>query len=234
MTSKNAIPSHRAGLLIPSSYTVLEKELMSNAPGGWSFHSARMFLEDSSILSLARMLDEFANIAARDLASMEPDLVVFSSMSAAALRGNEAEDALIRNLESILHVPVISPMKATRQMLKSMELDHLVVITPYVNGINQQIKACFENDGFRVMRIEGFNLTRCRDMAELSPEHIMQIARMIAKDTQPEALVICGSNVPLLNQLKSKQASMPCLVVTTNKVILEEIVRIGYKLSKPH
>jgi len=229
MAPKTPTPSRRAGLLVPSSYTTLEADLLRHAPGGWSFHSARMYLEDSSIVSLARMLDEFALTAARDLASIEPDLVIFSSASAAALRGNEIEDNLIRRLEDIVHAPVISPMKAARQMLKSMELEHLVVITAYGSAINQQIRAGLETDGFKVMRIEGLNLTNCRDMARVNTDQITRLARLLVKDNQPEAVFICGSNMPILSHLKTLQASMPCLVITTNNVILEEVVKFGCK-----
>jgi maleate isomerase len=229
MALKTSTRSRRVGLLVPSSYTVLEADLLKHVPGGWSFHSARMYLEDSSIVSLARMIDEFSTEAARDLASIQPDLVVFSSNSAAALRGNEVEETLIHRLEDIVHAPVISPMKAARQMLKSMELSHLAVITPYVSAINQQIRAGLEADGFKVMRIEGLNLTNCRDIARVSTDQIHHLARLAIKDIQPEALFICGSNLSILNNLKSLQASMPCLVITTNNVILEEIVKFKCK-----
>jgi maleate isomerase len=227
LAPKTSTPKRRVGLLVPSGYTVLEADLLRNAPDGWSFHSARMYLEDSSILSLARMLDEFAPTAARDLASVEPDLVIFASNSAAALRGNEVEDSLIRRLENIVHAPVISPMKAVRQVIKSMRLTHLAVITPYVNGINQQIRASLENDGFIVTRIEGLSLTHCRDMAKVHPDQITHLARLIMKESVPEALFICGSNLAILNHWKTLQSSIPCPVLTTNRIILEEILNFG-------
>jgi maleate cis-trans isomerase len=150
------------------------------------------------------------------------------SNSAAALRGNEAEDNLIHHLEDIIHAPVISPMKAVRKALKSLQLENVVIITPYINGVFQQIKASFENDGFHVVRVEGLNLTNCRDMAKLTSDQIARLTRTVMKDLQPEALLICGCNFPVYNQLKNLQASSPCLVLSTNQIILEEILGFGH------
>jgi maleate isomerase len=188
-----------------------------------------MYLEDISITSLARMIDVFAPPAARDLASVEPDLVIFASASAATLRGNEGEESLIHRIEDIVHAPVISPMKAARTALKKQSISHISVMTPYVNEINQQIRAALEHDGFNVVRIEGFSLIRCQDMALLPEDQIFNLARLLVEETQPEGLFICGSNLPSLSQLNDLKAAISCPILTTNQVILEEIVQFGSK-----
>jgi maleate isomerase len=227
MVSHPHLHTLRAGILLPSGNTTLETDLFKHAPAGWSFHSARMYLEDISIISLARMVDEFAPTAARDLASVEPDLVVFSSSSAAALRGNEVEESLIRRTEDIVHAPVISAMKAARLALKKQHISHLAVITPYVNEINQQIRACLEQDGFKIERIEGFSLTRCRDMALLPIDQIINLAHLLLESNHPEGLFICGSNLPVFSRLKALKQALSCPIITTNQAVLEEIALFG-------
>jgi maleate isomerase len=225
MPRKTSIITRRAGLLVPSSSTILESDFLQQSPVGWSFHSARMYLEDISIHALARMLDEYTMTAARDLASIAPTVVIFGSASAATLRGNEAEDQLMARLEQVVRAPVISPMKAARQALKKLHASHIAVITPYVNEINQQIRAGLELDEFKVQRIEGFSLTRCGDSAQMQSDQLVNLAKLVVASTQPDALFICGTNIPAMNALKDLQEAVDCPIVTSNQAILEELVK---------
>lgn len=229
MTRKPAVISRHAGLLIPSSNLMLETDFHLQSPYAWSFHSARMYLEDISVFALARMIDEFAMTAARDLASIQPDVVVFGSTSATALRGNEYEDQLIRKIEDVVHAPVISAMKAARQALKSLHVSRIAVLTPYVNELNQQIRASLEHDELKVIRIEGFNLTRCSDMARMPVDQLINLARLMVEGSQPDALFICSTNLPVMTHLKEIQDVVPCPVVANNQAIIEEVIKIGNK-----
>jgi maleate isomerase len=227
MTQNTNTRPRRAGLLVPSSNTTLETDFLHQSPSGWSFHSARMYLEDISIHALARMVDQFALPAARDLASITPDVVVFGSASAAALRGNEYENQLITRIEQTVHTPVISPMKAARQELKNLHASRIAVITPYINEINQQIRVGLEQDDFKVLRIEGFSLTRCSDSAHLQVDQLVNLARLISISVQPDALFICGTNLPAMAALESLQEVLNYPVVTTNQAIIAEVVKLA-------
>ena len=101
------------------------------------------------------------------------------------------------------------------------------MITPYTSDINQQIRASLEHDGFKVLRIEGFSLTRCRDMALLPADQIINLARLMVEGNQPEGFFICGTNLPSFGQLNKLQTVLSCPVITTNHVIMEEIARFG-------
>ncbi len=223
MVRKISEPTRRAGLLMPSSSTCLEQDFLAQAPAGWSFHSARMYLEDISLHALARLIDEFCLPAARDLACIEPDVVLFASSSAAVLRGNEYEEQLKNRLEKVVHTRVVMPMQAARKMLKKQHFTRLAVITPYVGEINQQIRAALEHDDFKVLRIEGFSLTRCIDSGRLPIDQVNNVAKLIVKSSPPDALFICGSNLPVLSHLKELQAAVNCPVICNNQAILEEM-----------
>ena len=78
----------RLGLLVPSSGTIQEADFYRRVPEEVTVHSARMRLVEATEADEIRMLEEHTIPAARDLATIQPDVVVFSCTSAGALRGN--------------------------------------------------------------------------------------------------------------------------------------------------
>ena len=84
----------RLGLLLLSSGTVQEVDFYRRVPDGVTVHSARMRLLGTTEADEIRMLDEYTLPAARDLATIRPDVVVFSCTSAGPLRGNAYEESL--------------------------------------------------------------------------------------------------------------------------------------------
>jgi maleate isomerase len=229
MAQNYSIPSHKIGLLVPSSNSILETDFFHLSPNHWSIHSTRMYLEDISLKALARMLDDYAPMAARDLASIEPDLVVFGSSIASILHGNNGEEVIIRRIEEIVHAPVFTVMKAARQMLKKNKVTQIAVLTPYSNELNQQIRASLEQDDFKILRIEGFNLARYGDIARQPINEIIRLSKWILDGISPEALFICGSNLPALSNIQTIKAEIPYPIFCTNQAIFENILDFQIK-----
>lgn len=67
----------KIGLIVPSSNTIMEPDFYRNLPEETTLHTARMYLEDVTAETEARMLDEYTLPAARDLATVSPDVVIF-------------------------------------------------------------------------------------------------------------------------------------------------------------
>ena len=127
-----------------------------------------MFLEDVTAETEARMLDEFTLPAARDLATISPDIVIFGCTSASALRGNEYEEKLIAEIEQVSGAPAISVSKSVRETLKNLHARQLVVITPYLDELNERIRASLEQDHFEVLNIEGLQILENTKIARVT------------------------------------------------------------------
>ena len=122
----------KIGLIVPSSNTVMEPDFYRNLPGNWTLHTARMFLKDVNAKEEAKMLDDYTLPAARDLETIQPDVIIFGCTSAGALRGNEYEEKLIQKISEVSGAPAISVNKSVRETLKLLNARRLVVITPYL------------------------------------------------------------------------------------------------------
>ena len=166
----------RVGLMIPSSNTIMEMDFARDLPPGTALHSARMFMQDTTAAGEIRMLDEFALPAARDLGTARPDVVVFGCTSAGALRGNDHDTELCAQISELSGAPVVSTIGAVRAAIADSGATSIGVITPYVDELNEKIRASIEADGIRVAAIAGLGITDNFAIAQVGHDDIVAFA----------------------------------------------------------
>jgi maleate isomerase len=179
----------RLGLMIPSSNTMMEVDFARDLPPGTALHTARMFLEDTTAAAEIRMLDEFALPAARDLGTARPDVVVFGCTSAGALRGNDYDAELCARISELTGAPTVSTIGAVRGAIAGSGATSVGVITPYVDELNERIKASIEADGTRVAAIAGLGITDNFAIAEVGPGDIVAFAARALGQLAAEASI---------------------------------------------
>jgi maleate isomerase len=166
----------RVGLMIPSSNTMMEVDFARDLPPGMALHTARMYMEDTTPAGENRMLDEFALPAARDLGTARPDVVVFGCTSAGALRGNDYDTELCQRISELAKAPVVSTIGAVRAAIEASGAASIGVITPYIDELNEKIKASIEDDGIDVAGISGLGITDNFQIAEVPHDEIVAFA----------------------------------------------------------
>ncbi len=169
-------PARRRGLMIPSSNTMMEVDFVAGAGPGTSVHTARMYMEDTTAAGENRMLDEFALPAARDLGTARPHVVVFGCTSAGALRGNDYDTRLCEQISELTGAPAVSTIGSVREAIAAAGATRIGVITPYVDELNQKIKASVEADGVTVARIAGLGMTENFGIARVPGADIVDFA----------------------------------------------------------
>src|SRR5262249_28901501 len=145
-------------------------------PPRTALHTARMYMEDTTPAGENRMLDEFALPAARDLGTARPDVVVFGCTSAGALRGNDYDAELCRRISELTGAPTVSTIRSVREAIEESGADSIGVITPYVDELNEKIRASIEADGTRVAAITGLGITDNFEIAEVGHDEIVAFA----------------------------------------------------------
>ncbi|MHB8504803.1 MAG: maleate cis-trans isomerase family protein, partial [Acidimicrobiales bacterium] len=165
-------PHRRVGLLIPSSNTMMEPDFARGLPPTATLHTGRMYMAETTALAEERMLDEFAEPAARDVGTAKPDVVVFGCTSAGALRGNDYDAELCERISELTCAPTISTIQSVREAILSSGASVIGVVTPYIDELNERIKASVEADGVQVARIAGMGITDNFAIAEVTSEQL--------------------------------------------------------------
>lgn len=227
MSSEVGSEPKRIGLLIPSCNTVMEPDFYRNVPDGWTVHTARMYFEEATTETEARMLDEFTFPAARDLATARPDVIVFGCTTAGALRGNAYDAWLTKEIHHQTGIPTVSVIKAVREALGSLAASRLVVATPYIDDLNQHIQASLEDDGLSVLCIDGLGISDGFRVAQVPGQKIIDFARQTVGALQPDALFISCTNFPAMSVLDELRTVFSFPVITSNQAVFEEAVCVA-------
>jgi maleate isomerase len=214
--------------MIPSSNTTMEVDFARDLPTGTSLHAVRMFMEDTTRAGEDRMLDEFALPAARDLGTARPDIVVFGCTSAGALRGNDYDTELCAQISELTGAPTVSTIGAVRAAIADSGAATIGVITPYVDELNERIRASIEADGIHVAAITGLGITENFAIAEVGHDKIVAFAVRTLGQLAAEGLIdlvfASCTNFGAMAARPAIAAQIGLPVITSNQAVLAAAV----------
>jgi maleate isomerase len=214
----------RVGLLVPSSNSVMEVDLYRRLPGDVHVHTARMFLEETTPEAETLMLDQHVMPAARDLATARPHVVVFGCTSGGALRGNAYDEELCEEISAATGVDTISTIGSVRQAIARRGARRIGVITPYVEALNEKIRASIEADGVDVAAIHGLGIQENFAIAEVPADRIVSFAFESFQGSGVDLVFASCTNFHALDAVARIEASLGVPAVTSNQAVLEAVL----------
>ncbi len=224
--------THRVGLLIPSSNTVMEVDFYRHLPAPATVHPGRMYMEATTVKGEEAMLDEHCLPAAGDVATAKPHVVVFGCTSAGALRGNAYDAELCRRISDVTGKPTVSVIESVRRKLMDLKVRRVAVLTPYIEDLNARIKASVEDDGIEVASIHGMGISVNFNLALVEPPEILAFAQeRLGAAPDVDALFISCTNFQAVATLPQLQAAYDLPIVTSNQAALGAVAReLGLEL----
>lgn len=225
MTAQSADRRLRVGLMIPSSNTMMEVDFTRGLPTNTTLHTARMYMEDTTAEGEYKMLDEFALPAARDIGTARPDVVVFGCTSAGALRGNAYDDELCQRISEVTGAPTVSTIRSVRQAIEASGAHRVGVITPYVDELNEKIKASIEADGVEVVRITGLGMSENFAIARVPKNDIIEFAVQSLSGLDIELAFASCTNFGAVEALPAISERLGLPSISSNQAVLAATVR---------
>ena len=216
----------RVGLIVPSTNTVMEPDLYRNLPSGTTVHTSRMLLEGSVTIEAEElMLDVYLPESARQIGTLQPDVVVFGCTSAGALRGPAYEQELAGEISKATGAPTITIMGAVVDELRRLGMKSVAVLTPYSEEINDTIKDSLETTGFTVPYINGMDVKGAFNIAAVTPEEIVDYVQEQLKGVDSDCLFVSCANLKSMDVLNDIREVAGRPVVTSNQAVLEGVKR---------
>lgn len=214
----------RVGLLIPSSNTVMEVDFYRHLQPPITLHTGRMFMEETTAAGENRMLDEFTMPAAEAVATARPHVVVFGCTSAGALRGNAYDTELCERIAETTQATAVSVIRSVREAIARRDVQRIGVITPYVDELNEKIRASIEESGdVEVVDIVGLGIDENFTIAEVAPPAIVDFATRSFGSRPIDLLFASCTNFRAVDALADLEAALGVPVVTSNQAALEAV-----------
>ena len=230
---KDAIGQHyrRVGILLPSGDTVLEVDLWRRLPSQITLHVARMYMESTTVAGEEKMLREELTPAARRVASVHPELVIFGCTSAAALRGVDGDAAIARRVETVVGSPCVTVVQAAVQEIRQLRPKCLLLVTPYIAEINNRLQNTFLEVGLPVTGVVGMGLDNDLDIGTVPPEEIRRfvVTATQSADPVPDCVFVSCTTFRAFEVAEDLERELGIPVVTSNRAVFQVILRyLGY------
>lgn len=230
----------RLGLVVPSSNTTMEMEFHDYLPEGVSLHTARVPLKNVSEEELVSM-NALAVDAARLLSDAGVELILYGCTSGSFIGGKDYEKKLEMEIENEVNVPVISTSTAVVEALKILDAHSLLVITPYIEAINQREREFLEANEFEVLDIRGLGIEDNQAIGKLEPYTAYRLAKASFID-EADAVFISCTNWRTFEIIEPLEEDLGVPVITSNQAslwlalremdVMEKIPELGRLLTE--
>src|ERR1700693_1828753 len=182
----------RIGLLVPSINTTMETEFWRIAPAGVSVHTARIAGGRHGTPEELRSMEHASKQAAREVAMVEPDVVVYGCTSGSFFEGPAWNKKIAEHLTAITKAPTVTTAGAMAACLMAGGHKKVDVVTPYVEVTNERLKQFVKAHGIEVAKLGTFDMLDMFDHAKISPEEIYaKVREMTTPDS--EAAFVAGT-----------------------------------------
>ncbi len=232
IAAKTGTPPLRAGLLVPSSNTIMEVDFYRNLPSHITLHTARMYLEETTRAAETRMIEQYAPSAAELVKTVRPHFMIFGCTSAGSLGGPAYDQEICSRLSAITGVPTIGVFSSVREALIRSGARSVAVITPYIDDINASIQLSLEKDGFKVVAIHGMGIDVNFDLAAPSPEEIVGFAVDMLKGVRADIIFISCTNFRAMDALPMLRKEFEFPVITSNTATLGAVLAMEQRIVR--
>lgn len=215
----------RIGLIIPSSNTTCEMEFHKLIPDGVSVHVARCFLPEAKtpqerVEAMGKM-DAQVEEVARQVATVEPDLIVWACTSGSFHHGPGSDRVLAERLQRSIGIPFITTSTAVVEALKFLGVSRLAMVTPYIQEVNLQEKSFLEGSitGLRVVNMKGLETLNNLMRGRMFPETAYRAGREVDSESSDSIFISC-TNWRTIEIIQSLEHSLYKPVISSTQATI--------------
>jgi len=193
-------------------------------PNGVSVHFTRMMLREVAPEALKEMAKEVER-AAMLLSMAEVDVIAFGCTSGSLIMGPEYDKDIIKKILKVApKVKATTTATAVINALNELSLKKLVVLTPYIDKVNEKEKEFLEAHNFEVLNIKGLGISKDVEISKVSPELIYRLAKAI---NMPEAdgIFISCTNFRSTEIIEVLEKDLKKPIITSNQATVWDMLK---------
>ena len=152
------------------------------------------------------------------------DVIAYSCTSATVAIGDELVASKIR--EHKPDTPVVTPISAALAGFKSLGIQRVSLLTPYIPSVTEAMASCFEQLGLEIINACCMGIEDDRDMARVSPATVVALAKE-ALDPNAEGLFISCTALRAACVAGEIEAAIGRPVVTSNQAQVWRCLRLA-------
>jgi len=226
--SNQTLSRTRVALIVPSSNTVMENDLHAALPkSDFTVHTDRMYLTETTREQELRMIEDHAPAAASDLATLNPDVLVFGCTSAGSLFGLDYDARICRELGERANCTGMGVISSVAAALDKQGARRLAVITPYNEDLTQSVATAATANGAsgrEVVCAFGMGITDNEALAAPTPEDIVVFSKEQLKGYDFDGLFVSCTNFRAYEARHALEETFGVPVVTSNSAVIDVLL----------
>jgi maleate cis-trans isomerase len=179
--------------MVPINNTTMERELLAWLPSGSTCTTARIprgkgLLTRETIPAYKAAALELA----RRFAAPQIDIVVYGCTAAGFISGPAGDAQLATELADITGKPVVTIARSMVLALQEIEAREIALVTPYLDPVNEQLKAFLADGGIRVKRFASFYAPDVDALGRIESAAVAQLARETMHEDCDALFIACA------------------------------------------
>lgn len=183
-------------------------------------------MESTTVHGEEKMLKEELASAARRVASVQPELVIFGCTSAAALHGLDGDAAIASQIETITGCPCVTVVQAAIQEIRRLNVRRLLLVTPYIAELNDCLHKTFLEAGLHVIGVVGMGRDNDLDIGTIPPGEIRRFVLTAVRNAvpAPECVFVSCTTFRAFEVAEDLERELGMPIITSNRAVLQTIL----------
>jgi len=198
----------KALIVVPENNTTMAPEISALCPSLAPIPMARVKRPPRTLL-----LEDLPAYAESTLDAVEPfaneqfDLVIYGCTAAGFLGGPAGNARMVDRLRDRTRSTVISTAGAMIEVLQNAGVSQTAVVTPYLQPVNDGLRAYLEQSGIAVETLNSFFCKTTKELGEVTEDQVLELARRTVTP-QSKGLFVACSQLPTLNVVAKLRAEL--------------------------
>jgi maleate isomerase len=220
----------KMGAVVPSTNTTMEPEMHAMAPRGVTFHTARIYLAQSSVNSpeeakkAIAAFQEALGIAIRDVATAEIDHLLIGVSALSFMGGVAGAQRFAENLANITSVPVTTASAAAIEALPLYGVKRVGILSPHPPMFDEHYVRFFAESGYEVAKLHRIDCPTTLAIALVEPTTIRAALRDLC-DAGADAVVQVGTDLVMTRLADEAERWLGRPVLAVNAAMLWHALR---------
>ena len=197
----------KIAFMLPSSCLIFEPEFVKLTAGLGDVIGipARLLLEDTALDGIGSM-NEGIELAARQLATTSPDVVLYMCTTGSFMEGREGDEEIKRTLGRIIPgAKVTTTSEAVVDAMAALNMKSVAMLTPYDEETTHREVAFLESHGIACPEYKFRDIYENLDRGSIMPEESMSNASEFDVSALDGIFLSCGNvrSVEILDEFES-------------------------------
>ncbi|MDP6708093.1 MAG: maleate cis-trans isomerase [Alphaproteobacteria bacterium] len=214
--------TRRIAVIVPPANVAVEDEYRHYLPADVQMHVARLYRRtyDLNTDTLAELVQS-TEAAAKQVAHVEPEVVLWACTSGSFLEGPGADVALAARITEFAAAPAITTSTALRHALAAVGARRVYLATPYIDEINAREVRFFEAAGLEVTHTASF---RFPDTRQIRATPSAAVADLVLAEREKaddfDAVFISCTALHAMDRIEELETALGVPVVCSNSATL--------------